>query len=82
LAKVSNSIKLKKSEKSLARQKHGLRCIGAKFCKNKKWLVIAKLAKFTMVQGANKNTKGKVEIVVEILPDRPPLPHTFAIGYH
>jgi len=38
----------------------------------KKWLVIAKLAEFTMVQGANKNTKGKVEIVVEILPAPPP----------
>jgi hypothetical protein len=42
----------------------------------KKWLVIAKLAEFTMVQGANKNTKGKAEIFAEILPDPPPPPPT------
>jgi hypothetical protein len=46
----------------------------------KKRLFVAKLAKFTMVQGANKNTKGKAKKFVEILPDPPSPP--FPIATH
>jgi hypothetical protein len=72
-------MELKKSEKSFARKKNCLCCIGAKFCK-KKALFVAKLAKFTMVQGANKNTKGKAETFAEILADPPSPP--FPIATH
>jgi hypothetical protein len=47
----------------------------------KKGLFVAKLAKFTMVQGANKNTKGKAEIFAEILPDPPSPPFPIATHY-